>query len=107
MIRCTVDLARPVAFTTSVNRECSSTASSTINVLSMAEGELMSLILPLLSGQPAAVDRENVAVDVVGRRGSEEHRRADDVLRPPPATGRDALPDGGLAGGVRAQFGGV
>jgi hypothetical protein len=34
----------------------------------MAEGELMSGILPLLSGQPATVDREDVTVHVPRRR---------------------------------------
>jgi hypothetical protein len=63
----------------------------------MAEGELMSVILALLSGQPAAVDREHVPVDVTGRRRGEEDRGADDILRPPPATGLDALPDRGFA----------
>ena len=41
--------------------------------------------------QPAAVDRQNVAVDVVARAGSEEDDRADEVFGRAPASGGYAL----------------
>src|SRR5688572_3984298 len=45
------------------------------------------------AGKPAAVDREDVAVDIVGRRRGEEHRRAAEVVGPAPPPRGDALED--------------
>ena len=49
-----------------------------------------------LTAEPAAVDRQDRAVDVVGRGGGEEHRGAAKIGGPAPAAGRDPADDAAL-----------
>ena len=57
--------------------------------------------------QPAAVDGENVAVDIIRAPRGEEHGRAAEIGRLAPAARRDALEDLAVARLVGLQRGGV
>lgn len=63
--------------------------------------------VPGLTGQPTSVHRNGVAVDVVGRRGRQEHHRSGQVVWQSPATCGNALQDGGVATRIGAQGGGI
>src|SRR5690348_12264421 len=59
------------------------------------------------SSHPAAVNHEDMTVEVIARGGGEKNSRAGYVLWPTPAPGRDAFEDLSIAGLIRTQRSGI
>ena len=87
-------------------RVFSSEASQTLTDAPATHPKLPMPATQCSAAEPAAVDGENRAVEVVGGGGGEEEAAAGDVGGGTPAALGDAGEDGGVAGFVGAECGG-